>query len=114
MTMQTYSIPCGKKLIPIQTPDHVPVQWVESRRLETTSDVKGAVEAALRHPIGSKQLRDLVKPGQKVALVVTDVTRKLPEEIIVPILLKELQAGGIAKIDITAAGAPGTPRPRPP
>src|SRR4030042_2297784 len=111
MTMQTYSIPCGKKLIPIQTPDHVPVQWVESRRLETTSDVKGAVEDALRHPIGSKQLRDLVKPGQKVALVVTDITRKLPEEIIVSLLLKECQSGGIAKTDITAVVATGTHRP---
>ena len=94
VTMQTYSIPCGKKLIPIQVPDNVPVQWVESRRLESVSDVKKAVEDALRHPIGSTQLCDLVKPGQKVALVVTDITRKLPEEIIIPILLKELQAGG--------------------
>jgi len=111
MTMQTYSIPCGKRLIPIQVPDHVPVQYVESRRLEPISDVKRAVEDALRRPIGSKQLRELVKPGQKVALVVTDITRKLPEEIIVPILLKELQSGGIAKTDITAVVATGTHRP---
>jgi len=109
--MQTFSIPCGKRLIPIQVPDHVPVQYVESRRLEPISDVKRAVEDALRRPIGSKQLRELVKPGQKVALVVTDITRKLPEEIIVPILLKELQSGGIAKTDITAVVATGTHRP---
>ena len=109
--MRTYSIPCGKRLIPIQIPDHVPVQWVESRRLEPISDVKRAIEDSLRHPIGSKQLRELVKPGQKVALVVTDITRKLPEEIIVPILLKELQSGGIAKTDITAVVATGTHRP---
>ena len=109
--MRTYSIPCGKRLIPIQVPDHVPVQYVESRRLEPISDVKRAVEDALRRPIGSKQLRELVKPGQKVALVVTDITRKLPEEIIVPILLKELQSGGIAKTDITAVVATGTHRP---
>ena len=88
MTMRTYSIPCGKRLIPIQIPDHVPVQWVESRRLEPISDVKRAVEDALDHPIGSKRLRDLVRPGQTVALVVTDITRKLPEEIIVPLLLR--------------------------
>ena len=109
--MRTYSIPCGKRLIPIQVPDHVPVQWVESRRLEPISDVKRAVEDALRRPIGSKRLRDLVKPGQTVALVVTDITRKLPEEIIVPLLLKELEAGGISKKDITAVVATGTHRP---
>jgi len=79
MTMRTYSIPCGKRLIPIQVPDHVPVQWVESRRLEPVADVRKAVEEALYRPIGSKRLRDRVKPGQTVALVVTDITRKLPE-----------------------------------
>jgi len=109
--MQSYPIPCGKKLIPIQVPDHIPVQWVESRRLEPISDVREAVENALHRPIGSKRLRDLVRPGQTVALVVTDITRKLPEEVIVPILLKELQAGGIAKKDITAVVATGTHRP---
>ena len=109
--MQTYSIPCGKKLIPIQVPDHVPVQWVESRKLELVSDSRKAVEDALHRPIGSKQLRNIVKPGQTVVLVVTDITRKLPEEVIIPIFLKELQAGGIAKEDITAVVATGTHRP---
>ena len=108
--VRTYSIPCGKRLIPIRVPDHVPVQWVESRRLESIPDVKRAIEDALHRPIASKRLRDLVKPGQTVALVVTDITRKLPEEIIVPILLKELEAGGIPKKDITAVVATGTHR----
>jgi lactate racemase len=109
--MRTYSIPCGKKLIPIQIPDHVPVQWVECRKMEPIPDVRKAIEDALHRPIGSKRLRDLVKPGQTVTLVVTDITRKLPEEIIVPLLLKELEAGGIAKKDITAVVATGTHRP---
>jgi nickel-dependent lactate racemase len=56
----------------------------------------------------------MVKPGQTVALVVTDITRRLPEEIIVPILLKELEAGGIKKKDITAVVATGTHRPNTP
>jgi len=109
--MKHYPIPCGKRRIELEVPNRVLVQYVESRKMATIPDVTKAVEDALRHPIGTKQLRDLVKPGQKVALVVTDVTRKLPEEIIVPILLRELQAGGIAKSDITAVVATGTHRP---
>jgi nickel-dependent lactate racemase len=42
--------------------------------------------------------------------VVTDITRQLPEEIILPLLLKELEAGGIKKRDITAIVATGTHR----
>jgi nickel-dependent lactate racemase len=110
MKIQTYSIPCGKKLIPIQIPDHVPVEWVESRKMAPVRDARRAVEEALNRPIGSPRLREIVRRGQTVALVVTDITRKLPEEIILPLLLKELEAGGIEKKDITAVVGTGTHR----
>src|SRR5512136_22924 len=112
--MKEYPIPCGKKTIALQIPEGVSVQWVASRKMAPVADVRRAVEGALHRPIGSMQLRDRVKPGQTVALVVTDITRRLPEEIIVPILLKELEAGGIAKKGITAVVATGTHRPNTP
>ena len=108
--MKIYPIPCGKRLIPLQVPDSVPVQYVESRDMRPVPDVKKAVEEALGKPMGSPRLRELVKPGQTVALIVTDITRKLPEEIIVPLLVKELEAGGIQKEKITAVVATGTHR----
>jgi nickel-dependent lactate racemase len=112
--MKTYLIPCGKKTINLKIPDDVPVGWVESRKMTSIPDVKRAVEEALNRPIGSPRLRDLVKPGQAVAIVVTDITRKLPEEIILPLLLEELVAGGIKKKDMTAVVATGTHRPNTP
>jgi nickel-dependent lactate racemase len=112
--MKHYPIPCGKKIIDLRIPEGVPVQWVESRKMPPVPDVRKAVEETLSHPIGTPRLRDLVKPGQKVALVVTDITRKLPEEIILPLLLRELEAGGIRKKDITAIVATGTHRPNTP
>jgi nickel-dependent lactate racemase len=77
-------------------------------------DVRRAVEEALSRPIGTPRLQDLVRPGETVALVVTDITRKLPEEIILPLLVKELEVGGIKKKDITAVVATGTHRPNTP
>ena len=112
--MKEYPIPCGKKTIALQIPDGVPVQWVESRKASPVSGVRRAIEASLSRPMGCSRLRDLVKPGQTVALVVTDITRKLPEEIIVPSLVKELEAGGIRKKDIFAVVATGTHRPNTP
>lgn len=109
--MKQYPIPCGKRTISIQIPDAVQVQWVESRRLDPVPDVKGAVEESLARPIGTPKLRDLVKPGKTVAIVVTDITRKLPEEVIVPLLVRELEAGGVRKQDMTAVVATGTHRP---
>jgi nickel-dependent lactate racemase len=112
--MKRYPIPCGKRKIELEIPDRVPVQYVESRKMAILPDVKKAVEEALSHPIGTPRLREMVRPGQKVALVVTDISRKLPEEIILPLLLQELLAGGIAKTDITAVVATGTHRPNTP
>ena len=112
--MKAYPIPCGKKTIALQVPDGVPVQWVASRDMAPVPDVRRAVEEALGLPIGTSRLRDLVKPGQTVALIVTDITRKLPEEVILSYLLKELEAGGIKKKEITAVVATGTHRPNTP
>ncbi len=112
--MKRYQIPCGKKFISIQIPDDIPVQHVESRKMAPVPDVRKAVEDALSRPIGTSTLRKLVKPNQTVALVVTDITRQLPEEIILPLLLRELEAGGIKKRDVTAVVATGTHRPNTP
>ncbi len=112
--MKSYPIPCGKKTIPLEIPNHIPVQWVESHKIEPVPNVRRAVEEALSRPIGTSRLRELVKPNQTVALVVTDITRQIPEEIILPLILKELEAGGIRKRDITAVVATGTHRPNTP
>ncbi len=112
--MKRYQIPCSKQFISIQIPDVVPVQQVESRKIAPVPDVRRAVEESLKRPIGTPRLRELVKPNQTVALVVTDITRQLPEEMILPLLLRELEAGGIKKRDITAVVATGTHRPNTP
>jgi nickel-dependent lactate racemase len=112
--MKHYQIPCGKKFISIQIPDNVPVRWIESRKMAPVPNVTRTVEEALNRPIGTLRLRDLVKPNQTVALVVTDITRQLPEEIILPLTLRELEAGGIKKQDVTAVVATGTHRPNTP
>jgi nickel-dependent lactate racemase len=109
--MKRYPIPCGKKTIDIEIPDGVPVQWVASHQMTPVSNVRRAVEESLHRPISSPRLSELVKPGQTVALIVTDITRQLPEELIIPLIIKELEAGGVRKQDITAVVATGTHRP---
>jgi len=108
--MKRYPIPCGKKTIDLEIPDDIPVQWVESHHMPPVPHVTRAVEDALSRPIGTPRLRELVKPGHTAALVVTDITRQIPEEIILPLLLRELEAGGIKKQDVTAVVATGTHR----
>ncbi len=60
-----------------------------------------AVRHALKNPIGAPELRTLVKPGQKIAIVTSDISRPLPSADILPSLLDELYAAGCKAQDIT-------------
>ncbi len=77
----------------------------------TPEDTEQAmIEKALLHPIGSEPLRTLVKPGAKIAIITSDITRPLPTYKIMPALLDELYAGGIRPEDITLVFALGSHR----
>ena len=68
------------------------------------------VRYALEHPIGSKKLREIVKPDEKIVLVTSDVSRPMPTYTVMPALLDELYAAGVKKEDITLVFAVGSHR----
>ena len=65
---------------------------------------------ALREPTGSPRLRDIVRPGEKVAVITSDITRPMPTAKVMPALLDELYAGGVKAEDITLVFALGSHR----
>lgn len=69
-----------------------------------------AVRYALEHPIGAKRLRETAKPGQKVAIVTSDISRPLPSYDVLPAVLDELYAAGVSPEDITVVFALGSHR----
>lgn len=69
------------------------------------------VQRAMEHPIGSPPLREIVRPGQKILIVVDDITRSTPIHQIAPLLLDHLLQSCCADADITFALALGTHRP---
>ena len=68
------------------------------------------VRRALENPIGSKRLCELVRPGEKIVIITSDITRPLPSYILLPPLLEELEKGGIGEEDITLVFALGSHR----
>ena len=70
-----------------------------------------AVREALRHPIGSPRLKDIVSPGEKICLLVPDVTRLWQSPAVyVHVMVEELNACGIPDSDILIVTATGTHR----
>ena len=65
---------------------------------------------ALQEPIGTPRLKDIVKPGERVAIVTSDITRPMPTAKVMPALLDELYAGGVKPEDITLVFALGSHR----
>jgi lactate racemase len=72
-------------------------------------DVPAALRDALRHPVAGPPLREVVRPGQRVAVSVCDVTRPQPREAMLRALLAELE-GLVTPEDVTVLIATGTHR----
>lgn len=59
-----------------------------------------AVAYALRHPIGARRLSELVRPGMKIAVVTSDISRPMPSHQVLPSVLDELYSAGVDRKDI--------------
>ena len=86
--MKTVQLAYGKTGLSMSVPDDAHV--IEPRHLAGLADERGAVLAALRHPIGTPPLKGMVKATDRVAIVISDITRPTPNHKLVPWLLEEL------------------------
>ncbi|MCS7232815.1 MAG: nickel-dependent lactate racemase [Synergistetes bacterium] len=105
------SLPVRKDFLNFEIPDRNFLGMISSKEYPPIENLPSAIRDAIDSPIGCSPLRKLVKPGQKVVIVATDITRYACEEIILPILLNELNESGIPDKDITIVVATGTHRP---
>ncbi len=96
---QEVSIPDGN-LMEVLTPNAV--------EYDLTGEEE--VRRALQDPIGSPYLRELVRPGEKIAIVTSDITRPMPTYVVMPALLEELYGAGVKAEDITLVFALGSHR----
>lgn len=53
------------------------------------------VKRALANPIGSKKLKELAAPENKVVIVASDITRPAPSHVMLPPILEELHEAGV-------------------
>ena len=73
-------------------------------------DMHEMLRAAVAGPVGTSPLADQLKPGDKVAIVVDDITRTTPTAHLLDTILPELARAGIHRDDITILLALGTHR----
>jgi len=77
---------------------------------QTCADPLAAIRTALREPINSPPLPELCRPGEKVVIVTSDITRYTASEFYLPILVEELNRAGVTDADIEIVIALGIHR----
>ena len=71
-----------------------------------------AFHEAVRRPIGTRPLRDVIGAGDRVAIVIPDITRPMPSDRLLPWLFAELPHVPVRNVTIingTGSHRPNTP-----
>ena len=84
--------------------------WLSPKPEKQTVDEDLLLAEALEKPLAAPRLRELVRPGEKICLVTSDITRPCPSSRLLPPVLAELAAAGTADDDITIVLALGIHR----
>lgn len=85
---------------------------IRSRYAPGCQDESKAIQEALRNPIQSAPLAEQVRPGDRVVIVHTDITRATPNNRLLPVILATLEDAGIQPENITLLNGLGTHRPQ--
>ncbi len=89
-----------KNILDILTPNKVDI--------ELTGEDE--VRRALANPIGSNKLSEIVKPGEKIAIITSDISRPMPSRIAMPAVLEEIEKANCNLDDVTIVFALGSHR----
>ena len=103
-------LPYGKAEVCARIPTQNFLGLIEPGEKLSVPDARAEIERALKEPIGSKRLSEIVKPEHKVAIVVDDATRPAPSYLMITPILDELNAAGVKDENVTIIFGCGTHR----
>jgi nickel-dependent lactate racemase len=103
-------LPYGNTEICVRVPTRNYLGSIEPKEKPGVADARAEIERALKEPVGSNRLSEIVKPESRVAIAVDDWTRSAPSSLMVPPLLDELNAAGVKDENVTIIFACGTHR----
>ena len=110
----TIDLDYGKEGLQVEVPDENLDVVLRLNPAPPLPDPCQAVQAALENPIGSPPLADLCRGRRSACVVISDITRPVPNPILLPPLLACLETAGIARDRLTILVATGTHRPNTP
>lgn len=101
----------GRTGLEVELPAERVVGPLAMRPAAPVPDPEAAIAEALARPIGAKPLAELARGRGNACILVCDITRPVPNRLILPPLLRTLEEQGIARRDILILIATGLHRP---
>jgi lactate racemase len=111
MKNRTFTLKYGKGAVAFKIPEKQVLHELLGRNQPPAADLRTAYSTALDHPVDSAPLREVVRPGDTVAITVSDITRgwqRNPETL--PFLLDYLNQAGVPDDKVTIIIAVGAHR----
>ena len=99
----------GRDGVVVEAPDGAEV--LHMAPVPGLEDIDARLEGALERPIGTVGLRRLARGRRDACIVISDITRPVPNALILPPMLRILEEEGIARDAITILVATGLHRP---
>lgn len=110
MPAQSISLSCGAKQYSLCLRDGISVKIASPNHVRPAEDPRACIRDALSSPIGSPPIEQIVKKGQRICIIVDDVTRMTPVPLILEDLLPRIEGAGVAREDIFFVAALGSHR----
>ncbi|MCL2550409.1 MAG: nickel-dependent lactate racemase [Methanimicrococcus sp.] len=102
MTSNKISVPYGGGQLSFELPGSCFLGMVlPSDENAQAGSPDNIIREALAAPVGTKRLSESVGPGQRIAVIVNDITRPTPSAYLIPFILEELEAAGVPDENIT-------------
>lgn len=101
----------GRVGLDVNLPDANVVKCLGYRSAEPLADPDRAIREALASPISSPPLAGLAKGKSSACVVISDVTRPVPNALLLPPILETLEQSGIPREEIVILVATGMHRP---
>ena len=101
----------GKTGIMVDLPSDKVIGPLEIKNATPLADQSQAIADALAKPIGSKPLAEIAKGKKTACILICDITRPVPNKVILPQILKTIEDAGVPRNGITILIATGLHRP---
>ncbi len=101
----------GQGTVTVDIPDDNLAGVLETAPSVPLDEVDIAVQEAISQPISSPSLAKLAEDRDSACIVISDITRPVPNKIILPPILNTLEQAGISRDKITILIATGIHRP---